>query len=94
MSEDSKKEPDRPSATGGGEVHAWGSLVKDLRDRRVRALDMGGTKAVDRQESLGKLTVRERLELLIDRGTIHPTLDQVRGHAAVRRRRLDEQSVQ
>jgi len=30
---------------------------------------MGGAKAVERQESLGKLTVRERLELLIDPGT-------------------------
>jgi acetyl-CoA carboxylase carboxyltransferase component len=67
--EDSKKGPDQTSVTGGGEVHAWGPLVDDLRHRRRQALEMGGDKAVERQRSLGKLTVRERLELLIDRDT-------------------------
>jgi acetyl-CoA carboxylase carboxyltransferase component len=59
----------RPSATGGGDVHDWGPLVDDLTARRGRALEMGGEDRVERQRSLGKLTVRERLDLLLDPGT-------------------------
>ena len=36
---------------------------------RDRALGMGGPDRVERQHSLGKLTVRERLDLLLDPGT-------------------------
>jgi acetyl-CoA carboxylase carboxyltransferase component len=49
--------------------HDWGPLVGDLAKRKERALEMGGDKFVERQRSLGKLTVRERLELLVDPGT-------------------------
>ncbi len=49
--------------------HEWGPLVGDLAQRKARALEMGGEQLVDRQHSLGKLTVRERLELLLDAGT-------------------------
>ena len=57
------------TATGGGDVHDWGPLVGDLKARRDRALEMGGPERVERQHSLGKLTVRERLDLLLDPGT-------------------------
>jgi len=53
----------------GGDVHEWGPLVGDLAQRKARALEMGGEQLVERQHSLGKLTVRERLELLLDPGT-------------------------
>jgi acetyl-CoA carboxylase carboxyltransferase component len=46
--------------------HDWGPLVGDLAQRKARALEMGGDKLVERQRSLGKLTVRERLALLLD----------------------------
>ena len=59
----------RSSATGGGDVHDWGPLVDDLAARRDRALEMGGEDRVERQRSLGKLTVRERLDVLLDPGT-------------------------
>ncbi|MDQ1476986.1 MAG: methylmalonyl-CoA decarboxylase subunit alpha, partial [Actinomycetota bacterium] len=49
--------------------HDWGPLVGDLSARKERALEMGGEKLVERQRSLGKLTVRERLDLLLDPGT-------------------------
>ena len=49
--------------------HEWGPLVEDLATRRQRSLGMGGEQFVERQRSLGKLTVRERLELLLDPGT-------------------------
>ncbi len=58
-----------PSSGAGGDVHDWGPLVGDLKARRDRALGMGGPELVDRQHSLGKLTVRERLDLLLDPGT-------------------------
>ncbi len=57
------------TSTGGGDVHDWGPLVGDLDKRRERALGMGGEKFVERQRSLGKLLVRERLDLLLDPGT-------------------------
>src|SRR6478735_6068929 len=57
------------TSTGGGDVHDWGPLVGDLAKRRERALGMGGEKFVERQRSLGKLLVRERLDLLLDPGT-------------------------
>jgi methylmalonyl-CoA decarboxylase subunit alpha len=53
----------------GGDVHDWGPLVGDLKARRDRALAMGGPELVERQHSLGKLTVRERLDLLLDPGS-------------------------
>src|SRR5687768_1553120 len=40
-----------------------------LAERRADALRMGGPELVERQHSLGKLTVRERLDLLFDEGT-------------------------
>jgi acetyl-CoA carboxylase carboxyltransferase component len=59
----------RPESTAGGDVHDWGPLVGDLAQRKERALGMGGPDLVERQHSLGKLTVRERLEILVDPGT-------------------------
>ena len=44
----------------------WGPLVEDLRSRRERALEMGGPERVERQRSLGKWPVRERLDALLD----------------------------
>ena len=61
--------PEGPSTSGGGDVHDWGPLVADLAERRERSLGMGGPDRVERQRSLGKLTVRERLALLLDDGS-------------------------
>ncbi|MBI2169960.1 MAG: acyl-CoA carboxylase subunit beta [Actinobacteria bacterium] len=58
-----------PVSPGGGDLHDWGPLVGDLKERREHALGMGGPERIERQHSLGKLTVRERLDLLLDRGT-------------------------
>ena len=59
----------KPTSSAGGDVHDWGPLVDQLHARRERAGEMGGEKLVERQHSLGKLTVRERLDLLLDPGT-------------------------
>jgi len=66
---ESRDEQQRVSATGGGDLHEWGPLVEDLASRRTRALEMGGEDRVERQRSLGKLTVRERLDVLLNGGT-------------------------
>jgi acetyl-CoA carboxylase carboxyltransferase component len=44
------------------ELHDWKPLVDDLRTRRDTAYGMGGPELVERQRSLGKSPVRERLE--------------------------------
>ena len=41
-------------------------LADDLRARRERARAMGGAEAIAKQHAEGKLTVRERLDLLFD----------------------------
>jgi acetyl-CoA carboxylase carboxyltransferase component len=43
--------------------------AEDLAARRADALQMGGPDLVERQHSLGKLTVRERIDLLFDAGS-------------------------
>jgi 3-methylcrotonyl-CoA carboxylase beta subunit len=44
-------------------------LVAELRERRARAAEGGGAEAQARHRALGKLTVRERLQRLLDPGT-------------------------
>ncbi|MGH9135922.1 MAG: acyl-CoA carboxylase subunit beta [Acidimicrobiales bacterium] len=50
-------------------LHDWKPLVEHLRARRDNAYAMGGPDRVQRQRELGKLPVRERLDLLFDAGT-------------------------
>jgi acetyl-CoA carboxylase carboxyltransferase component len=52
-------------------------LVEDLQRRRAHIAAMGGPEAVARQHAAGKLTVRERLDLLYDPGSFV----EVGGHA-------------
>jgi acetyl-CoA carboxylase carboxyltransferase component len=47
----------------------FAARVDDLRRRRARNLEMGGPERVARQHERGKLTVRERLDLLFDPGS-------------------------
>ena len=43
--------------------------VEQLRERKAQYREMGGPERVGRQHEQGKLTVRERLDLLFDPGT-------------------------
>ena len=43
--------------------------LKDLQEREQKILQMGGEKAVAKHKEAGKLTARERLDLLFDKGT-------------------------
>jgi acetyl-CoA carboxylase carboxyltransferase component len=44
-------------------------LVEDLHERRAKAKLGGGEERIARQHEQGKLTARERLDLLIDPDT-------------------------
>ena len=43
--------------------------IKEMEERRKTLFQGGGEKAVERQHQMGKLTVRERLDKLFDKGT-------------------------
>jgi acetyl-CoA carboxylase carboxyltransferase component len=47
----------------------WDPLLAHLRERRSVATAMGGEMRIQRQHDRGKLTARERIELLFDPGT-------------------------
>src|SRR5947208_1465726 len=50
-----------------------GDIAAELAAKRADFLAMGGPELVERQHSLGKLTVRERLDLLFDPATFVET---------------------
>ena len=56
--------------------------IKDLKAREARLLKLGGEKAVAQHKAKGKLTARERLELLFDPGTFRE-LDMFVTHRCV-----------
>jgi len=47
--------------------------IAELKEREKEILKMGGTKAVAKQKEKGKLTARERLDLLFDPGSFQET---------------------
>jgi acetyl-CoA carboxylase carboxyltransferase component len=51
----------------------WEPELEELRRREELARRMGGEERVERQRRSGRLTVRERIERLIDAGTFHET---------------------
>jgi propionyl-CoA carboxylase beta chain len=50
---------------------SWEKDIEELRAREALAEAMGGADRVARQKASGKLTVRERVEALIDPGAFH-----------------------
>ncbi len=50
---------------------SWQKEVDELRRREKLAREMGGPEKVARQKSRGKLTVRERIDALIDAESLH-----------------------
>ena len=47
----------------------WEQASKDLEERRAKAAVGGGQLKIDKQHQQGKLTARERIEVLLDPGT-------------------------
>ncbi len=50
---------------------SWEKDVEELRRRQALAQEMGGEERVTKHRSLGKLTVRERVDALLDPGSFH-----------------------
>src|SRR3954465_5772963 len=50
---------------------SWEADIEELRRREALARQMGGPDKVKRQHDAGRLTVRERIDLLLDRGSFH-----------------------
>src|SRR5688572_14820463 len=71
-------EPDRPSVTRAGD---WQPELDELRRREAFAEELGGPERVRRQHDGGRLTVRERIEKLVDPGSFHE-LGKIAGAAA------------
>src|SRR5829696_3612896 len=69
---DAAKEAEAPEASGeveAGEQTGMRPLVEDLHERRERAKLGGGEEKIALQHERGKLTARERIDLLVDPGT-------------------------
>ena len=43
--------------------------IKEIEQKRQRLLQMGGPEAIEKQHQAGKLTARERLNILLDKGS-------------------------
>jgi acetyl-CoA carboxylase carboxyltransferase component len=52
---------------------SWEPELEELRRREELARRMGGAERIERQHASGRLTVRERIERLFDRGSFHET---------------------
>jgi acetyl-CoA carboxylase carboxyltransferase component len=61
--------PEAPASTEHGEETGMQRLVEDLHERRVTAKLGGGEEKIEKQHAAGKLTARERIDLLVDEGT-------------------------
>ena len=48
----------------------WQPEIDELNYRHELADQMGGPEGVERQHQQGKLTIRERLDLLVDPGSL------------------------
>ncbi len=47
---------------------SWKAELEELKKRKALARKMGGAEKVKRHRDAGKLTVRERIDKLLDRG--------------------------
>ena len=61
--------PEAPAEVEAGEQTGMKALVEDLHERRERAKLGGGEEKIALQHERGKLTARERIDLLVDPGT-------------------------
>lgn len=57
-----------------------GKLVTELRNFTSQVLTGGGQKAIDRHTARGKLLARDRINLLLDKGSPFLELSALAGH--------------
>src|SRR4249920_479840 len=73
--------PGPPGAPGPPDPHTTAGKIAGLRRHRDEATHAGSARAVERQHAKGKLTARERVELLLDEGSF-TELDEHARHRA------------
>ena len=71
----SDAKPEAPAAERASVSYSYdgpsmAEAVAELNEKKAKAREMGGTERVQRQHDQNKLTVRERLDLLFDEGTL------------------------
>lgn len=54
---------------GNGVNKEWNAALRELDERREKALMGGGSAKIEKQHQTGKLTARERIAMLLDEGT-------------------------
>src|SRR5437867_2893648 len=64
---------DEPLAGQAVRATSMQERLEELRNRKAEALKGGGDEAVAKQHDRGKLTARERIELLLDKGSFVET---------------------
>src|ERR1041385_2395476 len=62
-----------PDGAARPRKHTSEERIADLREMKAEAHVGGGTEAIERQHARGKLSARERLELLLDPGSFVET---------------------
>jgi len=65
--------------TSADDTHTTAGKLADLRKRLDEAIHAGSARAIERQHARGKLTARERIELLLDEGSF-VELDELARH--------------
>ncbi|KAH8237247.1 hypothetical protein KR038_007911 [Drosophila bunnanda] len=73
-------EVDKQSAEYKENAREMGKLVEQLRSYTSKVLTGGGQKAIERHTSRGKLLARDRINLLLDRGSSFLELSALAGH--------------
>ena len=59
--------------TARGFETMWQKEIDELAARKGRAHGLGGAKGIERQHAAGKMTVRERIDRLLDEGSFEET---------------------
>ncbi len=54
-------------------IHSMKEKINELRKRRERAMQGGGADKLEKQRGQGKLTARERIEVMVDPGSFEET---------------------
>ena len=65
----------------------WQPEVDEIHRRRLLAQKLGGAERVARQHERGKLTIRERIDAIVDPGSFHE-IGGLAGHGTYEQREL------
>ncbi|HEX6525026.1 MAG TPA: acyl-CoA carboxylase subunit beta [Streptosporangiaceae bacterium] len=81
MADEAPAPQDAPASQDAPAPHTTAGKIADLARRREEAVHAGSAQAVEKQHKRGKLTARERIDLLLDPGSF-TELDELARHRA------------